>query len=206
MIQTAKIYFLRHAPVKVIHGFFPKHNPDAIIKTTKLKKLASKIPKNCIWYVSPLKRTMQTASALSKFVNYSKIIKEKQIVEQHFGDWSGKEISEVWRNIKKYKNKHNFSFITSEVIPPGGESFIEQCKRVKSWLEKLNPSEGESIVVITHAGTIRAVLSYVLQINPDNALGIDIVHQSLCIFEMITTLNNANKSGRFRLLALNQEK
>ena len=206
MIKTAKIYFLRHAPVKRIHGFFPKHNPDAIIKITKLKKLARLIPNNCVWYVSPLKRTMQTASALSKFVDYSKIIKDKQIVEQHFGDWSGKEISEVWRNIKTYKNKHNYSFITAEVIPPSGESFIEQCKRVKSWLEKLNPLEGESIVVITHAGTIRAVLSYVLQINPDNAIGINVVHQSLCIFEILTTFNRANKGGRFRLLALNLEK
>ena len=53
--------------------------------------LAALIPNNCIWYVSPLKRAIQTAEALSKFVNYSKMIYEIKLIEQNFGDWSGKK-------------------------------------------------------------------------------------------------------------------
>ena len=74
----------------------------------QLKMLATLIPNNCVWYVSPLKRAVQTAEALSKYVNYSKMVCENKLIEQNFGDWSGKKISEVWEVLKKSKTKHNF--------------------------------------------------------------------------------------------------
>ena len=204
MIKPAKLYLIRHAPVKQIEGYFPQHNPDAIIKNNKLKSLATLIPNNCVWYVSPLKRAIQTAEALSKFVTNSKIVIEDKLIEQNFGDWSGKKISEVWEVLKDYKTKHNFSFISPEFSPPNGESFKEQSKRVEIWLEKLKVLKGKSIVIISHAGTIRSILSHALQIKHDYAIGIEILHQSLNILEMITKNENRHKGGRFRLVALNK--
>ena len=167
--------------------------------------LATLIPNNCVWYVSPLKRAIQTAEALSKYVNYSKMVRENKLIEQNFGDWSGKKISEVWEVLKKRKTKHNFSFISPDVSPPNGESFKEQSKRVGIWLKNLNVLEGKSIVIISHAGTIRSILSYALKIKHDYAIGIEILHQSLNILEMITNKDNKYKGGRFRLIALNKE-
>ena len=204
MIKPIKLYLIRHAPVKQVKDCFPKHNPNAIIKNDQLRVLAALIPNNCIWYVSPLKRAIQTAEALSKFVNYSKMIYEIKLIEQNFGDWSGKKISEVWEVLKKIKTKHNFSFISPEVSPPNGESFKEQCKRVEIWLEKLNVSEGKNIVIISHAGTIRSILSHALKIKPDYAIGIEILHQSLNVLEMIPNNDNKYKGGKFRLIALNK--
>jgi len=165
--------------------------------------LAALIPNNCVWYVSPLKRAIQTAEALSKFVTNSKIVIENKLIEQNFGDWSGKKISEVWEVLKKCKTKHNFSFISPEYSPPNGESFKEQTKRVGVWLENLNFLEDKSIVIISHAGTIRSILSHALKIKHDYAIGIEILHQSLNILEMINKNDDRNKGGRFRLLALN---
>ncbi len=204
MIKPIKLYLIRHAPVKQFKDCFPKHNPNAIIKNNQLRMLAALIPNNCIWYVSPLKRAIQTAEALSKFVSYSKMIYEIKLIEQNFGDWSGKKISEVWEVLKKIKTKHNFSFISPEVSPPNGESFKEQCKRVEIWLEKLNVSEGKNIVIISHAGTIRSILSHALKIKPDYAIGIEILHQSLNVLEMIPNNDNKYKGGKFRLIALNK--
>ena len=204
MIKPIKLYLIRHAPVKQVKDCFPKHNPNAIIKNNQLRVLAALIPNNCIWYVSPLKRAIQTAEALSKFVYYSKMIYEIELIEQNFGDWSGKKISEVWEVLKKIKTKHNFSFISPEVSPPNGESFKEQCKRVEIWLEKLNVSEGKNIVIISHAGTIRSILSHALKIKPDYAIGIEILHQSLNVLEMIPNNDNKYKGGKFRLIALNK--
>ena len=204
MIKPTKLYLIRHAPVKQVKGFFPKHNPDAIIKNNQLKMLANLIPNNCVWYVSPLKRAVQTAEALSKYVNYSKMVCENKLIEQNFGDWSGKKISEVWEVLKKSKTKHNFSFISPDVSPPNGESFKEQSKRVGIWLKNLNVLEGKSIVIISHAGTIRSILSHALKIKHDYAVGIEILHQSLNILEMITNKDNKYKGGRFRLIALNK--
>ena len=205
MIKPVKLYLIRHAPVKHNKDCFPKHDPDAIIKNNQLKMLASLIPNNCIWYVSPLKRAIQTAEALSKFVSYSKMVRENKLIEQNFGDWSGKKISEVWEVLKKSKKKHNFSFISPEVSPPNGESFEEQSKRVEIWLKDLNVLEGKNIVIISHAGTIRSILSHALKIKLDYAIGIEILHQSLNILEMIPNNDNKYKGGRFRLIALNKE-
>ena len=186
-------------------GFFPKHNPDAVIKNKQLKILATLIPNNCTWYVSPLKRAIQTAEALSKHVTYSKMIRENKLIEQNFGDWSGKKISEVWKILNKNKMRHNFSFISPDFSPPNGESFKEQSKRVGIWLKNLNVLEGKSIVIITHAGTIRSILLHALKIKHDYAIGIEILHQSLNILEMVTNKDNIYKGGRFRLIAINKE-
>ena len=204
MIKPSKLFLIRHAPVKQITGFFSQHNPDAIIKNNKIKKLATCLPDNCDWYVSPLKRTIQTAEALSKFVTYSKVVIENKLIEQNFGDWSGKKISEVWEILKKNHTKHNFSFISPQFSPPNGESFKEQSKRVGIWLENLNVPEGKSIVIISHAGTIRSILLHALKIKHDYAIGIEILHQSLNILEMISKDDNKYKGGRFRLIALNK--
>ena len=101
MIKPAKLFLIRHAPVSSRKGFFPEHDPDAVIKKIQLKKLANVIPGNSIWYVSPLKRTIQTAEALSKYISYSQKTEEKNLAEQNFGDWSGKKISDVWKILKK---------------------------------------------------------------------------------------------------------
>ena len=37
------------------------------------------------------KRAIQTAEALSKFVTNSKVVIENKLIEQNFGDWSGKK-------------------------------------------------------------------------------------------------------------------
>ena len=196
---------VRHAPVLKKTGFFPKHDPDAIIKKNQIKKLANSIPNNCTWYVSPLKRTFQTAKALSKYLSYSKIIYENEITEQNFGDWSGKKITEIWKIIKKNEPKHNFSFISPEITPPNGESFLNQFERVKLWLEKLRLKEGENILLITHAGTIRSVISHALKIKPEYGIGIEILHQKISVIEMFSKKFSKYKGGRFRLISLNKE-
>ena len=204
MIKPIKLYLIRHAPVREVKGFFPKHNPDAIIKNNQLKMLATLIPNNCVWYVSPLKRAIQTAEALSKHVPYSKMVRENKLIEQNFGDWSGKKISEVWKILNKNKMRHNFSFISPDFSPPNGESFKQQSKRVGIWLNNLNVLEGKSIVIISHAGTIRSILLNALKIKHDYAIGIEILHQSLNILEMVTNKDNKYKGGRFRLIAINK--
>ena len=82
MIKTSKLILIRHAPVKTKVGCFPDYDPDAIIDDLKIKKLAGHIPEDCLWYVSPLRRTIQTANALSKYVNVKEMKLEKRLKEQ----------------------------------------------------------------------------------------------------------------------------
>ena len=149
------------------------------------------------------KKSNSNCRSFVKICSNSKIVIENKLIEQNFGDWSGKKISDVWEVLKECKTKHNFSFISPDFSPPNGESFKEQSKRVGIWLKKLNVLEGKSIVIISHAGTIRSILSYALKIKHDYAIGIEILHQSLNILEMINKNDDRHKGGRFRLLALN---
>ena len=105
--------------------------------------------------------------------------------------------------INKNEDKHNFSFISPEFSPPNGESFLEQIKRVEIWLKKLKLKAGQSILIITHAGTIRAILSHALQIKPDFAIGLEVTYQSYSVLEMLSKKDNKHKGGQFRLLSFN---
>ena len=204
MIKSSKLFLIRHSPVKQVKGYFPRHDPNAIVRDSQIKKLAKIIPGNSVWYVSPLRRAIQTAKALSKYTKYSKMIIENQLVEQNFGDWSGKKVSQIWQILKHNQNKHNFSFISPELSPPNGESFKEQSKRVVTWLENLDLLEGNNIVIISHAGTIRSIISHALQIKLDYALGIEINYETLSILEIISNKDNKYNGGRFRLISLNK--
>ena len=205
MIETLKLYLIRHAPVKKLDGYIPKNNPNAIINSEHLKKLASYIPHDSTCYVSPLKRAVQTSKALSKYVNFREMIIEKKLIEQNFGDWGGKKISKVWGELKKFKNQHNFSFICPETLPPNGDSFLDQCKRTASFIDDLNFYDQRALVVIAHSGTIRAFLSYLLDIDPNKAMGIEISCLSITSLEVLKKEYNKNRGGRYRLLSVNHQ-
>ena len=70
MTKTSKLFLIRHAPVEKRKGLIPKNNPNALINSKHIKYLASQIPDNSFCYISPLKRTVQTAEALSKYINF----------------------------------------------------------------------------------------------------------------------------------------
>ena len=205
MIKPSKLICIRHAPVEIRKGYFPDNDPNTIINESQIEKLASYLPQKCIWYVSPLKRTIQTAKALSKFVTVKKMILEKKLIEQNFGDWAGKDISEVWQDLKQNENQHNYSFICPEVSPPNGESFLVQYERISKWLEEIHFIEPQTVIIVAHSGTIRGALAYILGINPDKVLGIEISHLSLTVLEMLTKEENKNRGGRYRVLAVNNQ-
>ncbi len=205
MTKISKLFLIRHAPVKKFKGYAPKSNPNAIINKKHIKSLASFIPEKCTWYVSPLKRAIQTAEALSKFINFGEIKFEEKLVEQNFGDWAGRKISEVWEEIKHYNDRHNFSFICPEICPPNGDSFLDQCDRTASFIDTLNFCDQNSIVVIAHSGTIKAILSHMLEIKPDVSMGIEISNLSITVVEVLKKEDCKNRGGRFRLLRLNQQ-
>lgn len=205
MNKNKKLILVRHAPVEKVNGYIPKNNPNAVINLDHIKKLAYYIPKASYCYVSPLKRTIQTAKALSKFVYFEDIIKERDLVEQNFGDWSGKKISDVWEELKHHKSHHNFSFICPETYPPNGDSYLDQCKRVANFIDNFNFDNKNSVVLVTHSGTIRAILSHILGIDPDKSIGIEISHLSFTLIEVAYKQDHEHRGGKYRLLKVNQQ-
>ena len=156
-------------------------------------------------YVSPLKRTVQTAEAVSKFVNFTFMKTEKNLIEQNFGDWAGKKISDVWQELDHNKNKHNFSFTCPETCPPNGDSYLDQCKRAARYIDKFNFEDKKSVVFITHSGMIKAILAHILDIDPDKSMSIEISYLSLTFIDVIKKKYHKNRGGRFLILGLNHQ-
>ena len=60
------------------------------------------------------------------------------------------------------------NFVT--ISPPNGESFNDLCRRAGSfWDELLVKKPAQQVLLITHAGVIRALFAHVLQLPPANA-------------------------------------
>ncbi len=190
--------WIRHAPVQAREGVFtgssdiPAHLEDAQTEIKILaKNLKSLLPQHPdLWISSELKRARQTAQALretlqaergeSKQPLAEQIIKEQTFNEQDFGDWEGERYDEgrhraLWDAPASHR-------------PPNGESFADLARRVARAVERIEctharTSKGEeksfTIVVVAHAGTIRAALAQALRLPLARALSFSIDPLSL---------------------------
>jgi|LGVE01.1.fsa_nt_gb alpha-ribazole phosphatase len=126
-------------------------------------------------YCSPSDRTKQTAKILG--VDY--IINEN-LREMNFGIFEEMTYDEI---MNKYPNEGNeFYSNWGKYKIPKGESFIDVNNRVRTFFESIK--KDEDVLVITHGGWIRALLSDALD-GRIKLWEVDISTGSLSIFENI---------------------
>jgi probable phosphomutase (TIGR03848 family) len=107
-------------------------------------------------YVSPLERARETAAPLAKALKLHPVV-ERGLSECDFGSWTGKKLSQLsrkaeWKTVQNSPSTFRF---------PEGESFSEMQQRVWATLEKLAARHrGRTIVVFSHADTIKAAVTY----------------------------------------------
>ncbi|HDP69251.1 MAG TPA: alpha-ribazole phosphatase [Actinobacteria bacterium] len=114
-------------------------------------------------YSSALTRTIQTARIIAKSHGL-KVLKIPELNEVDFGEWDGLtyfEIKDKYANLADdWLNK------TSEVQIPGGETWSHFKERVMIGLRKImNENEDKNILIVTHGGPIKAIISEVLELN-----------------------------------------
>ena len=148
---------LRHAEVldkKSIYGRsnigIKKLDND---KKNRFQKYFSKIENI---YTSPAKRCLQTFKEIWPATKLPK--KDKRLWEQDFGDWEGKLFSEL-PDLGILDNDDLANF-----LPPNGESFKNVCDRVKPAIIEISKiALNAPVLVICHAGTIRATIALALE-------------------------------------------
>ena len=108
-------------------------------------------------YSSPLKRAHETASIITD----GRINVRKNIAELDMGIWDGLSFDEIkLRYPKEYEERGN-DF--ENYIVEGGESISNCRKRAMEELYKtIDESEG-NILVVTHAGVIRSIISAIFK-------------------------------------------
>lgn len=89
--------------------------------------------------------------------------------EQHMGSWQGRAWDEVTAELGGAINDYWDDYLDAR--PPGGETMRELFERAGRWWDRLLADfPDQRLVVVTHAGVIRALLCRALCVPPEQAL------------------------------------
>ncbi len=161
MQRQTQLWLIRHAPVDGPHGII--HDIDAradVSDQAALSRLQPLLPNPHVAISSPARRARETALALGLVAET-----DPAFGEQDFGHWTGRTHQEIRRDAEAAYDEFWRAPATNR--PPGGESFVEQIARVKRGIAALPAGD---VIVVAHAGTIRAALALALELPPDIAL------------------------------------
>lgn len=181
----AKIIVVRHAETLANkRGIYQGQSFDLGLSTLG-KKQALALAKEAIKlkvkkiYVSPLKRTIDTAKPAIHLTE-AKVILCKEIMETNHGTWEGLDktkIEKIYPDVclkwKKYP---------AEVEFPGGERFIETINRVDRFL-RLTNFRGVNMFV-THDNILRIMVCLANKIPMNNLWSIKADQASINIFNI----------------------
>ena len=106
-------------------------------------------------YASPMERTRETAAPIARTVGRRVRIHDG-LNECDFGRWTGRRLSDLrrrrdWQQVQRTPSSFRF---------PGGESFAEMQTRMTDAVQLLVARHpGSTVVVVSHADTIKAAVS-----------------------------------------------
>ncbi len=106
-------------------------------------------------YASPLERARETATPIARALGV-RVRTERGLVEVDVGEWTGASIKRTvrrreWGAVQRWPSGFRF---------PGGESFPELVARTTEAIARLvGAHPGETIVAVSHADPIRAVVA-----------------------------------------------
>lgn len=162
-MTTTKIKILRHGQPEG-EGCFRGHTDFLLTELGFEQMISATSQLNDIEVVvsSPLIRCAKFARYFSrnKAVTYSE---DKIWKELDFGDWDGREKSEIWEHEQSLLTK--FWSEPWNVTPPNGESLDCYDQRINlAWHSILEEHKGKNILLVTHGGVIKQLIRQILEI------------------------------------------
>ena len=126
-------------------------------------EIAALEPRPLALYCSPLERARETAGAIARATGLRARV-ERGLNECDFGEWTGASLARLRRRREWSLVQHAPSVFRF----PGGESFDEMRARAWTTLERLAERHpGETIVAVSHADPIKAVVTHALGVPLD---------------------------------------
>jgi len=151
-----EIYLIRHTTPEIAKGIC--YGQSDILLASSFKDEVAQILKNnsfpendVVVYSSPLQRCKQLAETV---FNVTAINYDNRLKELNFGDWELKP----WDAI----NKEELTIWMEDFVHvpcPNGESYVDLNNRVLEFKKSLKSAKHKKVVVVTHAGIIRAFLA-----------------------------------------------
>lgn len=162
------IDILRHG--EPVGGMRYRGRTDDPLSETGRQQMTEVIQHDVPWthvITSPLQRCAKFATQLSNSHGLP-LQTEPRFAEIDFGDWEGLRSEEIMQQdadrLQKYWNDPENN------TPPNGEALVNFESRVlASWQEYANPVDNKHLLIVTHGGVLRIILSHVLSM-PRTAL------------------------------------
>ncbi|MDH7444094.1 alpha-ribazole phosphatase [Aquimarina sp. 2201CG14-23] len=163
-----EIYLVRHTTPNIEKGICYGQSDLGVTESFDAEALTihQQIPIKEISniYASPLQR----CKLLAKTFDIPTIF-DNRLKELDFGDWE----LQPWDSISPSEiNPWMEDFVNVKV--PNGESYIMLQERILAFYNSLNHTSTEKIVIVTHAGPMRALLAYIQQIALKDSFSIKI--------------------------------
>ena len=152
-----QIYLLRHPPVAVKTGIC--YGQSDIELAADWISVLSRAQKHLSTefdsvFCSPLRRCMLPAQQFGSSYQI-----DERLLELNFGRWEGLP----WDDIPSAE----FRYWSEDYVgraPPDGESYAALQQRVASFLSDCQRADPSTVLMVTHAGVIRAALATLLDI------------------------------------------
>jgi probable phosphoglycerate mutase len=145
-------------------------------------------------YASPIDRTRQTAEHIA--VHHDLTVRTLDgVIEADYGEWTGGELADLaktdlWKTVQRSPSRARF---------PNGESIAEMQTRTVAALEAVVAEHpGETIVVVSHADPIKAVIAHFTGVHLDLFQRIAVSPASVTVFVLGphgVTLVKCNDTG-----------
>jgi len=167
-VAATTLVLLRHATTRAtgkrLGGRTPGVRLDAPGRA-QAEAAARRLPRLPVTavYRSPLERTRETAAPVAR-AHGLRVRVEQGILEVDYGDWTDRPLGQLrrralWRTIQQAPSRVTF---------PGGESIRAAQQRAVEATERLAARHrGETIVLVSHADVIKAVLAHHLGMGLD---------------------------------------
>jgi broad specificity phosphatase PhoE len=115
--------------------------------------------------LQPANQTEPPRLANQRMIAKQEFQQDKDLAEQHLGDWQGLDRYKFLMNRKQEPD--SFWYATADERAPNGESFADLVVRVGAAIARVNEAhQGRDIVAIAHGGTIRAAIAIALGLPP----------------------------------------
>ena len=132
-----RIYLLRHAESTSNKANMADSQIDAGLSAEgkkdieRLNKELEKIRPD-VFFVSPLKRTLQTIKSFLDTVDNPVVMESELLLERDLGDYTGTPMG----TFQGYCDENNLNRVTTR--PPNGESLMDVYQKAMKFLEMLN--------------------------------------------------------------------
>lgn len=147
-----KLHLIRHTITSVPSGICYGFSDVSLADTKDIGIVIQKLGNlsNPVVYSSPLTRCRLLAEQITKDVKY-----DDRLKELNFGDWELK----AWDAIRDQTDAWMNDFIHTKCS--GGESFLDLAERVLFMVNELWLANHKDVIIVTHGGVIRVILSVI---------------------------------------------